>query len=350
VIARRSARRLLSRRGRLGEFELIAKLTKGWNFGSDVLIGPGDDASAVRWTEADGVVLLQTTDLLIEDVHFRKGWGSPRQLGWKALAVNLSDIAAMGGRPLQAHLNLAIPSHWPQREILAFQSGFRELAERYGISLLGGDLSSSRGPLVVSVMVNGQLAIDRVIRRRGAMPGDIIWVSGTLGDAAGGLNLLKKVKSSVKAAKNERALLNGFLQPKPEVDLGLICSESGCVHAMIDISDGLAGDLGHILELSKVGAILDQEKFPISKALAATARKRGWDQEEMALRGGEDYRLLGCSSRDGYEKLSQHVSGELGRTLFEIGEISERRGLFLCRESGESLRLTAKSFDHFSAL
>ncbi len=349
MITEGSARRLLSRRGRLGEFELIAKLTKGWKFGSDVLIGPGDDASAVRWTEADGVVLLQTTDLLIEDVHFRKGWGSPRQLGWKALAVNLSDIAAMGGKPLQAHLNLAIPSHWSDREILAFQSGFRELAEQFGISLLGGDLSSSRGPLVISVMVNGKLAIDRVIRRRGAMPGDVIWVSGTLGDAAGGLDLLKKMKSSAKAAKYEGALLNGFFQPKPEVDLGLICSDSGCVHAMIDISDGLSGDLGHILELSKMGAILEQEKLPISKPLAATARKRGWNQGEMALRGGEDYRLLGCSSRDGYEKLSQRVSEELGKSLFEIGEISERRGLFLRRGNGVSIKVAAKSFNHFSS-
>ena len=347
-MGRRSAPRLARRRDRLGEFELIGKLIENWHFGSDVLIGPGDDASAARWA-ADGVVLLQTTDLLIENVHFRRDWGTPRQLGWKALAVNLSDIAAMGGKPLHAHLNLAIPSSWSQQEIFSFQSGFRALAERFGIGLLGGDLSSSPGPLVISVMVNGRVKADKAIQRSGARPGDIIWVSGTLGDAAAGLKLLQGTRHSPEINHQERALLKAFLQPTPEVELGMICSDSGSVRAMIDLSDGLAGDLGHILELSKVGAIMDSDKMPISKALSDTAKMHHWKARDIALRGGEDYRLLGCSSRKDFEPLNKQVQKKLNRSLFPIGQITERRGLFLRQEEGRTIPLKPKSFDHFSA-
>jgi len=348
MMERRSARRIPRGRNRLGEFELIGKLIKDWNLGSDVLIGPGDDASAVRWAAA-GVVLLQTTDLLIENVHFRRGWGTPRQLGWKALAVNLSDIAAMGGQPLHAHLNLAIPSRWTQKEILSFQSGFRELAGRFGVGLLGGDLSSSPGPLVISVMVNGRVKADKAIQRSGAKPGDVIWVSGTLGDAAAGLSLLLGAQRSAKINSPERALLKAFLQPTPEIDLGMICSEGGCVRAMIDLSDGLAGDLGHILKLSNVGAIIESDKLPVSKALSGIAKLHHGKAQDIALRGGEDYRLLGCSPRRGFEQLNQRVQKELNRSLFSIGEITARRGLFLRQEKGRTLKLKPKSFDHFSS-
>ena len=345
---RRSALRLPRRRHRLGEFELIGKLIEHWYSGPDVLIGPGDDASAVRWAAA-GVVLLQTTDLLIENVHFRRDWGTPRQLGWKALAVNLSDIAAMGGKPLHAHLNLAIPTSWPQKEILSFQSGFRALAERFGVSLLGGDLSSSPGPLVISVMVNGCVKAGKAIRRSGAIPGDVIWVSGTLGDAAAGLRLLQSAQRSARFSRHERALQKAFLQPMPEVDLGIICSDSGCVHAMIDLSDGLAGDLGHILELSKVGAIIESDKLPISKALSGAAKRHRWKVQELTLQGGEDYRLLGYSPPNAFKRLNQRVEKELNRSLFPIGEMTAQRGLFLRQQKGRVLKLKAKSFDHFSS-
>lgn len=339
---KRSGRALYE--GRKGEFGLISKFVAGQPDKPGVVVGPGDDASAVSVSAFKAGVILQTTDLLVENVHFRKGWGTPYQLGWKSLAVSLSDIAAMGGRPLQTHLSLAIPPSWSESEILEFRKGFFDLADQYDMALLGGDLSRSEGSLMISVSVNGEASPQRVLRREGAQPGDKIWVSGTLGDAAAGLRLLREVIEG----RFSRELLDAFLQPHPEVELGMICSASMAVNALIDLSDGLAGDLGHVLEASDCGALIQEKNLPLSKTLPRVVEKHGWRLLELILKGGEDYRLLGCTPVSKFDDFGRMVEDRLGRTIFTIGAIEEKPGLRLQRRDGRIEDVPAEAYDHFA--
>jgi thiamine-monophosphate kinase len=341
--------------GRWGEFDLIRKFLSGpdaepaprlgagsaWPEGRGVILGPGDDAAAFRSPGSD--LILQTTDLLVEGIHFRKGWGSAWQLGWKSLAVNLSDIAAMGGQPLHLLLSLAIPPAWTDAEIMEFRRGFLDLARLWEVALIGGDVAASPGPLMISVTLNGRAAVGGVLTRAGAQPGDVIWVSGTLGDAAAGLNLLRE---GVSGGSPE--LLEAFLQPRPEVDLGQACAESGMVHALIDLSDGLAGDLGHVLEASGVGAVLDEANLPVSPALQALAREGSWNLPELIIRGGEDYRLLGCTPEGKWEGFRRALRRKLEREVTAVGRIHREAGLFLRRADGIELEILPRAFDHFA--
>ncbi len=327
------------------EFALISKLLKDWQLRSEVKIGPGDDASAIEIPEAEDNLVLQSTDLLIENVHFRKDWGTPFQLGWKSLAVSLSDLAAMGGNPHHTHLNLAIPPTWTESEILEFMSGFKALAERYNVSLLGGDLSASPEHLMISVHIDGAVSKNNVIRRQGAQAGDIIWVSGKLGIAAAGMECLKKDRVTDCPVE----LLEAFNQPEPEVELGLLCASSGHVHAMIDISDGLAGDLGHILKASKVGATLIEEQIPTIEDIVKLPDVINGDPLHLALAGGEDYRLLGCTPEEKINALQKLVEDQLKRSLFPIGIIEERLGLRLQFSDGNHREIEPSAYDHFSS-
>jgi thiamine-monophosphate kinase len=326
----------------LGEFELIEKILVDWQAGSQVIIGPGDDASAIAWPDADQLI-LQTTDMLVEGVDFRREWISPRQLGQRALNVNLSDIAAMGGRPLYSHLSLAIPHNWAQEHILSLTRGFCQAAIPFNVTLLGGDLSATEGPLAISVTVTGAVAKAKVIRRSGAKSGDVIWVSGALGEAAGGLKQLQEGGGTKVSSK----LLKAFLDPQPEIELGLLCAESGSVNALIDLSDGLTGDLGHILKASKVGAVINMESLPVSRSLRQSAQKRRWDLMSMVLTGGEDFHLLGCSPSTKLEALFRLVKDRLKRNLTAIGQISKTPGLRIRRLDGSEKLIEARSHDHF---
>ncbi|MBU0518490.1 thiamine-phosphate kinase [bacterium] len=326
-----------------GEFELIRKLLGDWRAADDVEIGSGDDASGFRLPSDPDILYIQTTDLLVENVHFRQSWGTPRQLGWKSLAVNLSDIAAMGGTPCHLHLSLAVPPSWTEPELIEFMSGVKTLGQKYGVSLLGGDLSKSNSDLMISATVGGTVRRDQVIRRSGAQPGDAIWVSGTLGDAAVGLKMLE-----ISFINDPNSLvLQNFLTPQPEVELGLLCAQSGLVHAMIDVSDGLAGDLAHILDTSSTGAVINAGALPIPEKLQAIAEHHGCDMLELALTGGEDYRLLGCTPTDRLDEFFDRVKSELNRELHCIGSITAEAGLRLVHPDGRIEEISPTSWDHF---
>ncbi|MCX6639485.1 MAG: thiamine-phosphate kinase [bacterium] len=328
----------------IGEFQLIEKLVSGWSLGQEVAIGPGDDASAIAIQQMGGDLYLQTVDLLIERVHFSKNWGSLFQLGWKSLAVNLSDIAAMGGRPLHTHLALAIPPSWSETEIMEFRRGFQALAQKYQVSLLGGDTTAAKQDLMVAVSAGGIARQDQVIKRSGASPGDVIWVSGHLGDAAAGLHaLLGHCADDV-----DPSLLEAFLQPEPEIDLGRLCAETGLVHAMIDISDGLTGDLGHILKASDVGAILQEELLPVSPELRQFAQMNQLEHLSWCMKGGEDYKLLGASSRSDFTTLQNEAENRLHKKIYPIGEITAPSGLYLQRRDGKIEELVPQAYDHFN--
>jgi len=326
-----------------GEFELIRKLLGDWQAADEVIIPSGDDASGFRFPHDSDLLYIQTTDLLVENVHFRKSWGTPRQLGWKSLAVNLSDIAAMGGFPKHLHMSLAIPSNWTEAELLEFMSGVRELGQKYSLSLLGGDLSRSVHDLMITATVGGTVHRDHVIRRAGAKPGDVIWVSGTLGDAAVGLKLLEN-REGIESASH---LLQRFLQPEPEIELGVLCAKTGQVSAMIDLSDGLAGDLGHILEASGTGAIIEQNALPVSPDHRSTAERNSFDMAELTLTGGEDYRLLGCTPENQIDAFFGRVKSGLNRDLYRIGKITAEAGLKIKESNGNLKTIDPKSWDHF---
>ncbi len=328
----------------LGEFSFIDRITEGCLVGDRgrVVRGIGDDAAVV--TVPDGVLLV-TTDLLIERVHFLRGTIGPRQLGYKALAVNLSDIAAMGGRPLDAYLSIAVPADVPVEELDAIYAGFKELARSIGVNLLGGDTTGSKQDLHLSVVVIGSARPEQVLYRSGARVGDRLLVTGTLGDSAGGLRLLLtgvSVPEGVSAP-----LLRAHFEPELYMEEARIFAASGRVHAAIDLSDGLLADLGHICRQSGVGAVLDMSAIPLSDPLRDLCRVTGQDPLELALAGGEDYRLLVAADPDAVPMLRREVTGATGRALHDVGEIVAGISLQLRRPDGSIEPTDLTGWDNF---
>ena len=237
---------------RLGEFGLIEKIRRRTPAGRGVRIGIGDDAASVK---NRGDSSLITADLLIEGSHFDLRWTSLRDLGHKALAVNLSDIAAMGGIPDYVILSLGIPSHFDSEDIDAFYRGFEELAAEYSVALVGGDTNAAE-KLIISVCVIGHSSA-KPVQRRGAKAGDDIYVTGTLGDAALGLKLLRRVRrNSTRKGQQAITLLARHHRPAPRLAVGAQLAKKKLATAMIDVSDGLLQDFGHICRASAIGAII----------------------------------------------------------------------------------------------
>jgi thiamine-monophosphate kinase len=316
------------------EFDLINWIQS--QVGSSKLtLGIGDDC-AIASQDKDHE-LLTSTDLLIEGVHFRCEWGSFFDLGRKAAAVNLSDIAAMGGVAHSLFLGLGRPSNIGDREIEELISGFICEAEQHGATLAGGDTCASPGSLMISVTAQGHVIKNCAVKRDGAKPGDSLYVSGTLGDSALALQLLF-AKEDVPEELAAR-----FFRPTPRLSLGHQLASEGLINAMLDVSDGLLGDLTHILTASDVGAELYIERLPISDVFS-TALKRDDTLIDLVLSGGEDYELLFCSSRDDLEELP-HLSVPVTR----IGTITEALGTKILQADGCSYQCRRKGFDHFSS-
>lgn len=267
----------------IGEFGLIGRLRKAVGENRDVVLGIGDDC-AVTEVPA-GHRLLTTTDLLIEGIHFRRDWTDLRQLGRKSVSVNVSDLAAMGGTPRHLSLGLGLPPDLTVEDFDHFMNGFLAAAADYQAALIGGDLSRSPGPLVIAVTAQGVVDNSRHVPRSGARPGDAVYLSGTLGDSALALHLLQK------GEQPDPSLVRRLHDPEAKVALGEALAAKGLPSAMIDISDGLLADLGHILESSNAGAHIQAAALPLSHPFRrATAN----DPEllDLAWVGGEDYELL----------------------------------------------------------
>ncbi|HEX9022151.1 MAG TPA: thiamine-phosphate kinase, partial [Nitrospirota bacterium] len=267
----------------LGEFGLIERIRKSsLQKSPSVLTGIGDDAAALR--VAPSAALLATTDMLIEKVHFDLAYTDFYSLGWKSAAVNLSDIAAMGGLPRFCLTSLAIPSRITAEQILDFYSGFNGLLRIHRTVLAGGDTCASPDALVVSVTALGEAHRRMILTRAGAKPGDHILVTGTLGDSAAGLELLRMrgAEHGVRQGRRGKGfssalhtpdseLVRRHLRPVPRVEWGRKIALSGCASAMIDISDGLSSDLGHVCEQSGLGAVVYSARIPLSAALRKSA-------------------------------------------------------------------------------
>lgn len=328
------------------ESEIIARLRKRAGVNDEVLLGIGDDAAVIKTT--GGRDLIACCDLMVEGVHFRTEWTPPRLLGRKALAVNLSDVAAMGGVPKFAMMSIALP-HWCSSEFVdELFEGMLQLADASGVAIIGGDTSSSRDSLFIDVSVIGECESGKAITRRGARIGDRIYVSGSLGASALGLSLLEggfRLNESQDISNARRQAVLKHLSPEPQLKLGRAIGETGLATAMIDISDGLSTDLGHILDESGVGAIIHAAAIPGAECvLAVAAGAPGIDPLSLALNGGEEYELLFTVRPENHEQVLA-LAEALNASITAIGEIvGEKR--FDLERAGAIESLQRSGYEH----
>lgn len=297
----------------IGEFGLIGRIAESFkNLIPQGWEGIGDDCAVIPW--GDGRSLVVTTDLLVENVHFLRDRITPYELGYKSLAVNLSDVAAMGARPLATFLSIGLPSGTVEVEWCdAFFEGYRS----FGVPLLGGDTTSSPEGIVINITVLGTAENDHIKRRNGAQAGDYIAATGPLGDSAGGLQAML---DNLPQDDETKELIKRHHQPRPHLAEGEWLGAQPGAHALMDVSDGVASDLLHILRASAVAATIDTASIPISPLLQITAARYGWDARKMALTGGEDYVLLVTLDRAQATKVQADFAGKFGRELYIIGE------------------------------
>ncbi len=303
-------------------------------------MGIGDDAA---WTRAKGNLLL-TSDLLIDKVHFDRRWASFYGLGYKTLAVNLSDVAAMGGTPEYLLLSLGLPVDFKVKDIEEFYRGIGQLASQTGVSLVGGDTCASKCFFTSAFLVGH--APYGPVKRSGARVGDDLYVTGTLGDSFLGLNLLKKRKR-IGTSKEVAYLTSRHLFPQARLKAGSILAKEKLAKAMIDISDGLVQDLGHLCKSSGTGAEIWQEAIPLSPPYRRLA---GVNRAHYSLAGGEDYELL-FSVRARDHKRLKKIQNRLGVPITHIGKcLPARHGITVTTSQGTSLSLSQMGYDHFKGL
>lgn len=328
--------------GELGEFALIDRIRRTLGDAPDVALGIGDDAAAVRPTP--GKLLLATCDIQVEGRHFIKARIGPEQLGRRAASVNLSDVAAMGGRPTHALVSLALPAdtevEWVERLYDGLRDGFAE----HGAAVIGGNLSGSSTEIVIDVTLHGEVDESAVLRRSGARPGDAVLVTGNLGAARAGLLALDAGLSGEPADAAARA----HLLPTARVDEGLAIAGSGLATAAIDVSDGFAADLGHLCEASRTGARVFADRLPVSLAARDVAAELGFDPLLAALHGGEDYELIVTCASEHADALIDAVRRTTGTPLTAVGEIDEASGLRLVESGGNERLLDSAGWDHFA--
>ncbi len=322
----------------LGEFGLIKRIAVQVKNASGVILGIGDDCAAIEPTP--GLLTLTTADMLVEGVHFDLAFSDPLTLGRKALAVNLSDLAAMGANPRHFLLALAIPPSLSLEFIDRFIAGVLERANQFKICLIGGDTCASSAGLVIAITAMGEQAPAKIVQRAGAMVGDLIFVTGTLGDAALGLELLRGGERVGEA-------IDRHLDPIPRVVEGVALAEAKLPTAMIDVSDGLLADLGHILDRSKVGARLQLAAIPLSAAFLSSTPALGGDPNALALAGGEDYELLFTAPPDRKGDVVALLT-KIGTPVSIIGEITADPGLAVIAADGSDYQVTAHGYNHFA--
>jgi thiamine-monophosphate kinase len=327
----------------LSEVDLIAALAR--EFGPpppEVVVGIGDDCAAIA--QEGGQCLLWTVDTLVEGVHFDLAYMSLEQLGWKSLAVNVSDVAAMGGQPKQALLSLGWPPARDKVLALEFARGLARAGRDFGVTVIGGDTVAAPGGLTVTITLTGVVAAAAMVRRAGAGVGDLIYVTGCLGEAAAGLEILRrglKPDPSVSAP-----LIEAHLAPRPQVRAGRLLAEAGLATAMIDLSDGVATDLDHICRASGVAAHLPAASVPVSPLVVAAAPLLQRDPLKLALNGGEDYQLLFTTSRERTGSLETAFARAQLPPPRRLGEIVAGQGVWLLRGE-EKFEISGQGFDHF---
>lgn len=319
-----------------GEFNLINTYFSSPSNRLDVLLGIGDDCAVV--SVPDNKQLAITTDTLVDGVHFPSDT-SAADIACKAIAVNLSDLAAMGAQPAWLTLALSLPQV-DEGWLRSFSDSFRQMAEKYNVQLIGGD--TTQGPLSITVQAMGLVDADSLMRRDTARPGDAIYVSGTLGDAAAGL----KIAQQGLAVDESRAwLLDRLNCPEPRVALGMKVAEY-CSCA-IDISDGLAADLGHILEASHCGATVNIDRVPLSHQLVEYSINRNEVDWEMVLSGGDDYELCLVVAPENENRLMS-IASDVSLPLTRVGVIEDHNSLNIVDQTGAKYLFDHSGYEHFT--
>jgi thiamine-monophosphate kinase len=359
---------------RMNEFDFIQSLRaqlQSRKSSSRLIKGIGDDAAVI--SEVAGRDLVFSTDLLVEGIDFYREATSARLLGHKALAVSLSDIAAMGARPLWGLTSLAVPSGiWKQNFADDFFAGYLALADQFGVTLSGGDLSETNDRVVIDSIVVGEVLSGKALLRSGAEPGDQIFVTGTLGGAAAGLKLIEMgARLSWQEADGGRqdndrgtgptvregaedqprsdddaiqTLLLRQLRPTPRVGWGIVLGEERLASALIDISDGLSSDLAHLCRESNVGALIQSSSLPIDEDVIKLCGRRALDPLALALHGGEDFELLFTVHPNNVSRLPKRVDGV---RVSRIGEITNEPNEIRLAEKNRVWELMPQGFEHF---
>ena len=318
-----------------GEFNLIKKYFLSPSNRKEVLLGIGDDCAIVSVPEDKQLAI--TTDTLVDGVHFPSDT-SAEDIACKTIAVNLSDLAAMGAEPAWLILALSLP-RVDESWIKSFSDSFRRTAEKYHVQLIGGD--TTQGPLSITVQAMGFVEPDSIMRRDGARPGDVVYVSGTLGDAAAGLRILQQGQA---VDTNNSWLVNRLNRPQARVELGL--KASAYCKCAIDISDGLVADLGHVLEASNCGATVNIDSIPLSHQLVEYSINRNEVDWEMVLSGGDDYELCLVVSAENENRLMQTAS-DISLPLTRVGVIEAHNSLNIIDNTGARYLLDRGGYEHF---
>jgi thiamine-monophosphate kinase len=311
---------------------------------SSMIVGPGDDAAVI--VPARGALAVFTTDALVEGVHFDRRFSSPSDIGYKALAVNVSDIVAMGATPEFALLSLILPGRSSLDEVDGILDGVLEMAALARTAVAGGNISRSPGPLIVDVTVTGNVRPRRILTRSGGRPGDALFVTGSLGAAAAGLGWLKASGPTdlhLRQGYDGQARTSGptdlmrscvdrHLRPEPRLRAGLLLGRNRAASACMDLSDGLGDGVRQVAEASGTGALIDAALLPIDPAAAAWFREQGLDPVTSAISGGDDYELLFAVPRKGRGRLRAVQSAARGLPLTRIGELTADRDVLLTHE------------------
>jgi thiamine-monophosphate kinase len=317
------------------EFEFIEHLSEIFHLGKI-----GDDCAIIEKDENTELVI--TTDLLVEDIDFCLKWSTPQQVGHKALAVSISDVAAMGARPLYALTSIAVPENlWKTDFTEEFYNGFMSLAAKFSIELIGGDISRSNHGFSVNSILLGEIEKGHAIFRSGAQVGDLIYVTGFLGDAAAGLKLLQGDLDS-KCESESKILISRHLKPEPQLAIGVTLAKNRLATAMIDISDGLSSEIWHICRSSRVGARIIADNIPLSKELQAIIQDER-ERLSLALNGGEDFQLLFTVSP---QKVAEMELLLCDQQITLIGEITDNKTVEIVFDDRVE-NLYPRGFQHF---
>lgn len=326
----------------IGEFGLIKFLEeKNRDFLNKVVKGIGDDCAVLEKDQE--YVFLVSTELFVEDVHFLKKKISPYELGIKVVNASLSDIAATGGNPLYLFTSISIPKDTELDYLKLLYKGIKKACLKYGVDLVGGDTSSSMDRTAINITVIGEAKKDRLIYRKGAHPGDLIYVTGYLGDSAAGLMFLKGELSIPQ--NTAKKLLKAHNIPCPKLDIGRLVAKHGLASAMIDISDGLIADLNHICEASNTGAIIYLENLPISQELLSIKELLPLPLHELALYGGEDYELIIVVPSDKALEF-KNMCDRKGFPAYLIGNMEKEGGIKLAIDN-KITSLEIRGYAHF---
>ncbi|MBM7606658.1 thiamine-monophosphate kinase [Metabacillus crassostreae] len=325
----------------MDEFEFINKVKPTRNFRKQVMVGIGDDAAVYQPTNSYNQVVC--VDTMVEGVHFLKNISSPQDIGYKALAVNISDIAAMGALPIYYLVSIAIPSTWTEAELIQIYEGMEELSSTYRMDLIGGDTVSTSDKLVITVTVIGEAESHVQTLRNKAEDRDIVFVTGTIGDSSAGLSILLEEIDNIHPT-TQNYLMNRHKRPIAQVEAGQIIAELERA-SLNDISDGLASELNELIEASKLGMIINEEHIPVSKELRSL--QDVYDIKKWILYGGEDFELVGTTSEKEWDKLKQACK-EKNITITKIGVVTnQHHNVLLKNRNGQMIQLNKSGYNHF---